>query len=121
MVAWSMDRQHLASAGQDGKIRLWDPTTGTQTREMPGGASWVERVAWGPTGNLLASAAGKKLRLLWLSCGDSDRLMDGSKSFHEALAKKQVPHVWHIDSGGHTWAVWKNDLYLLAQKLFQDK
>src|SRR5262249_47053397 len=27
------------------------------------------------------SAANKKLRLLWLSCGDRDRLMDASKSF----------------------------------------
>ena len=30
---------------------------------MPGGAAWVERIAWCPTANLLASAAGKKLRL----------------------------------------------------------
>src|SRR5439155_11185176 len=61
--AWSADGQHLASAGQDGKVRLWDPATGTQIREMPGGAPWVERVAWCPTMNVLASAAGKKLRM----------------------------------------------------------
>jgi enterochelin esterase-like enzyme len=66
-------------------------------------------------------AAEKKLRLLWVSCGDTDRLMDASKSFHQTLEKKQVPHVWHVDSGGHTWPVWKNDLYLLAQRLFRDK
>ena len=69
-VAWSADGQHLASAGQDGKVRLWDPATGAQTKELAGGASWVERVAWcpvggeaGATGSLLASSAGKKLRL----------------------------------------------------------
>jgi hypothetical protein len=32
-----------------------------------------------------------------------------------------VPHVWHVDSGAHTWPVWKNDLYLWAQLLFKDK
>ena len=29
--------------------------------------------------------AGKKLRLLWVSCGDTDTLMNASKSFHTAL------------------------------------
>jgi enterochelin esterase-like enzyme len=65
--------------------------------------------------------AAKKLHLLWVSCGDSDRLMTGSKAFHESLDKLNVPHVWHVDTGGHTWPVWKNDLYLISQKLFRDK
>jgi enterochelin esterase-like enzyme len=65
--------------------------------------------------------AAKKLRLLWVSCGDKDRLLDGSKNFHAALEKKKVPHVWYQESGGHTWPVWKNDLYLLAQRLFREK
>ena len=46
--------------------------------------------------------------------------MDGSKSLSSTLAEKNVPHVWHVDSGGHEWPVWKNDLYLLSQMLFQD-
>jgi putative heme-binding domain-containing protein len=75
-----------------------------------------------PAGDLLPDPAGaaKKLRLLWISCGDQDRLMNISKTFESVLTEKKIPHVWHIDSGGHTWPVWKNDLYLLAQKLFRD-
>jgi enterochelin esterase-like enzyme len=65
--------------------------------------------------------AAKKLRLLWVSCGDADMLMKGSEAFHQSLEKLQVPHVWHIDAGGHTWPVWKNDLYLISQMLFRDK
>ena len=49
--------------------------------------------------------AGKKLRLLWVSCGDADTLMSGSKALHETLDGKKVPHVWHVDSGAHTWPV----------------
>lgn len=64
--------------------------------------------------------AAKKLRLLWLSCGDTDKLMDASKAFHAALEAKKLPHVWHVDTGGHTWPVWKNDLYLIAQLLFRE-
>jgi enterochelin esterase-like enzyme len=65
--------------------------------------------------------ANKKLRLLWVSCGDTDTLMNANKSFHSALDEKKVAHVWHVDSGAHTFAVWKNDLYLFAQMLFRDK
>lgn len=67
------------------------------------------------------TAARKKFRLLWLSCGDSDTLMNANKSFHNALDENNVAHLWHVDSGGHTWPVWKNDLYLLSQMLFRDK
>jgi enterochelin esterase-like enzyme len=66
------------------------------------------------------AAASKQIRLLWLSCGDEDRLLDASKAFHAALDDQKIPHVWHVDKGGHTWPVWKNDLYLLAQRLFRD-
>ena len=67
------------------------------------------------------SAANQKLRLLWVSCGDVDGLMSVSKPFHEGLVELGVTHIWHVDSGGHTWPVWKNDLYLFAQLLFKDK
>jgi enterochelin esterase-like enzyme len=72
--------------------------------------------------DLLAdSGLGQKLRLLWLSCGDADQLMGASKAFHATLGDNKIPHVWYVDSGGHTWPVWKNDLYLLSQLLFRDK
>ncbi len=72
-------------------------------------------------GGSLVPADGKGLRLLWLSCGDADGLMNSSKAFHTSLEEKKVPHVWHVDSGKHEWPVWKNDLYLLALMLFRDK
>ena len=60
-----------------------------------------------------------KLKLLWVSCGDQDGLMGISLGFHRALKEKKVPHLWHVDSGGHTREVWRNDLYLLTQQLFR--
>jgi enterochelin esterase-like enzyme len=66
------------------------------------------------------AAASKQLRLLWLSCGDQDQLMNASKNFHTNLEQKNVSHLWHVDSGAHAWPVWRNDLYLLAQRLFRD-
>jgi enterochelin esterase-like enzyme len=66
-------------------------------------------------------SANNKLRLLWISCGDQDKLMKNSEAFHTALEAKKIAHVWHVDTGGHTWPVWKNDLYLFSQMLFREE
>ena len=68
-ISWHKDSRLLASVGQDGKVRLWDTKIGTQTAEMAGGASWVERVAFSPAGDFLVSAAGRKLRM-WNAAGE---------------------------------------------------
>lgn len=60
----------------------------------------------------------KQLRLLFVSCGDQDGLMRISQGVHGYLKEKGVPHVWHVGSGGHTWPVWKNDLYHFSQMIF---
>ena len=61
----------------------------------------------------------RELRLLWISCGDTDGLISISQRTHAYLKEHDVPHVWHLDSGGHTFTVWKNDLYLFAQRIFR--
>lgn len=63
----------------------------------------------------------EELRLLWLSCGDADELLMGNEHFRDALDALLIPNVWHVDSGGHTWMVWKNDLCLFSQRLFRSK
>jgi enterochelin esterase-like enzyme len=86
--------------------------------------AWVggfSSALFGSQADLVKDDSGAKLRLLWLSCGDKDQLLDRSKGFHETLQKKKVPHLWHVDAGGHTWPVWKNDLYLLAPLLFRER
>jgi enterochelin esterase-like enzyme len=61
----------------------------------------------------------KQLKLLWISCGDKDGLMYISQGVHTYLKENKVPHIWHVDSGGHDFNVWKNDLYLFSQLLFR--
>jgi predicted peptidase len=74
-----------------------------------------------PAGELVRdpAAVSKRLKLLWLSCGDKDFILDVSKRFHANLEGMNVPHVWHLGTGGHTWPVWKADLYLFAPRLFR--
>jgi len=68
-VAWSPDGLWLASGGQDGKIKLWHSQSGELAHEFAGGGAWVEHLEWARAGNLLLSAAGKKLRV-WNVAGE---------------------------------------------------
>jgi enterochelin esterase-like enzyme len=63
--------------------------------------------------------AKKKLKLLWLSCGDADNLMRLTSGTHDYLQKNNVPHILYVEPGGHDFKVWKNDLYLFSQLLFK--
>ena len=61
----------------------------------------------------------KKIKLLWISCGDEDRLLNISERTHNYLEQHKVPHIYYIEPGKHDFAVWKNDLYLFSQLLFR--
>jgi len=63
--------------------------------------------------------AKNKLKLLWISCGASDRLISFSKRTHDYLAEKGVPHIYYIEPGVHDFKVWKNGLYMFSQLIFK--
>ncbi|RAV98895.1 alpha/beta hydrolase-fold protein [Pseudochryseolinea flava] len=60
-----------------------------------------------------------KLKVLWISCGDQDGLINFSKRTHDYLFAKNVPHIFYVEPGGHDFKVWKNDLYMFSQLLFK--
>ncbi len=65
------------------------------------------------------AAAGEKLKLLWLACGNKDGLIRISQGVHTFLKEKNVPHIWHVDSNAHDGTEWANNLYLFAQHIFK--
>lgn len=64
-------------------------------------------------------AKANELKLLWISCGDQDRLMPFSKRTSDYLTENKIPHIFYVEPGGHDFKVWKNDLYLFSQLLFK--
>lgn len=61
-----------------------------------------------------------ELKLLWISCGDKDRLITISQRTHDFLSENDVPHYYHImPDGFHDFKVWKESLYLFAKLLFK--
>ena len=65
--------------------------------------------------------AAKKLRLLYVACGDKDGLFRISQGVHKMLDENKVPHVYRVIPGGqHDFKVWKSDLYHFAQLIFRE-
>jgi enterochelin esterase-like enzyme len=65
------------------------------------------------------AAARRKLKLLWLSCGNRDGLINISQGVHAYHKEKNVPHIWNVDSNGHDSTGWRNNLYLFSQRIFR--
>jgi len=65
------------------------------------------------------AVAKEKLKLLWLSGGNKDGLLNISQGVHAYLKEKGVPHIWNVDGNGHDATHWRNSLYYFAQKIFR--
>lgn len=63
--------------------------------------------------------AKNQIRLLWISCGDEDRLLPISQRTHDYMVEHKISHTFLIEPGKHDFKVWKNDLYHFSQLLFQ--
>jgi len=61
----------------------------------------------------------KKLKLLWISCGDADGLITFSRRTHDYMTANNVPHIYYIEPGVHDFKVWKNSLYMFSQLIFK--
>lgn len=114
------DREHRALAGlsMGGGQSLNFGLANTNTFAWVGGFSSAPNTM-APDKIVPDVEGAKKLKLLWVSVGDKDGLINVSRGVHKYLKEKDIKHIWHIDSGGHNAKVWNNDLYLFSQLLFK--
>ncbi len=67
----------------------------------------------------LDATANQRLRLLWIACGKSDRLMERNSEFVHWLEGKGVHCTWTEVPGEHSWRVWRRNLATLTPLLFR--
>ena len=107
------DREHRALAGLS--------MGGGQSLNF--GLTHLDSFAWvgafSPAPNTKPAATAQQLKLLWLSCGNKDGLINIAQGFHAHLKQNRVPHVWNIDRHAHDSPEWRNNLWLFAQRIFR--
>lgn len=63
--------------------------------------------------------ARKNMKLIYLSCGNKDGLINFSQAVHRYLKEHGVPHVWNVDDHGHDPQTWASNFYHFAQRVFR--
>ncbi len=65
------------------------------------------------------AAAARQLKLLYISCGNRDGLINFSQAVHRYAKAHDVPHLWNVDDHGHDGETWGSNLHHFAQRLFR--
>jgi enterochelin esterase-like enzyme len=69
----------------------------------------------------LDSKQASQLRVLWIACGTSDRLIDDNRKFKTWLKSKNIAFTDIETPGAHTWMVWRRNLIAFTPLLFNGK
>jgi len=51
-----------------------------------------------------------KLKLLYISCGNWDALIESSRILHKMMTDLNIKHIYTEEEGGHTWTYWPKAL-----------
>ena len=124
-IAYDSDGSLLASASDDGTIRLWDPANGREVRALKAHQGAVTVVAFGADGSLLASGGDDGTVRLWNPTtgepthprltGDGKPVLgvavSGSGHLVAGAGEGNVVRLWNLETGelrtleGHSAAV----------------
>lgn len=64
-AAWTPQSRHVATAGRDGRVRVWHATTRSELVPALAHGTNLVRVVFSPDGNLLAAATADRLVQVW--------------------------------------------------------
>ena len=115
------DRDHRALAGlsmgggQTLNIGLVHP----ETFAYVGGFSAAPDTRQPPSALVPDPSVPKRLKLVWIACGNKDPLIRISQTVHWYLKENGVAHIWHVDGNAHDTTEWDNNLYLFSQHIFR--
>jgi enterochelin esterase-like enzyme len=120
------DREHRAIAGlsmgggQTLNIGFAHPQLFSAIGGFSSAPNTYEFGGLNSTSKLMPDAeAMKKVKVLWVACGNKDGLLRVSQGVHGMLKAAGVPHIWHVDGGAHDPVEWDANLFYFAQHIFK--
>lgn len=60
-----------------------------------------------------------RLKVLYISCGEQDERLEGTREVVAKLRDKGYTVVWETCPGGHEWKVWRINLASFARRIFK--
>ena len=128
-----VEAQYRIKPGRDNRAITGLSMGGGQALTI--GLTHIDRFAW--IGGMSASVAKQdlvlsevlrapkvantRLKLLWMSCGRTDGLLNGNLQMDEALRSADVHHTFLPIDGGHDWTVWRHALEEFLPLVFVER
>jgi WD40 repeat protein len=81
-VAWSTDGKRLASADQQGIVKVWDVANSKEGTPLPEQAAGVMALAWSSDGKLLAAAGAKAVQIWEVDSGMLSHTLQQAANIH---------------------------------------
>ena len=100
-VAWSPDGSQIVSGSVDTTVRIWDATTGENTRTLNGHTGSVESVAWSPDGSQIVSGSNDNTVRIWNAATGESRTLNGHTLLVHSVA-------WSPDGSQIVSGSWDN-------------